>query len=264
MSGGQIHIGIGGWSFAPWQGSFYPKGLPARRELEHASRHLSSIEVNGTYYRAQSPETYRKWHDETPDGFVFSLKAPRYATNRKVLAEAGDSIARFLDGGLANLGDKLGPINWQFMATKTFDPDDFAAFLALLPDHHQGQPLRHAVEVRHDSFRDPAFTAMIRHRGIAAVISADGGYTQIADPTAPFVYARIMGTAQDQPVGYDAAALDLWAARIREWAAGGCPTGLDYVDPPAPGKPRDVYLYVIGGHKAANPHAAMALMARLP
>lgn len=263
MNSGRIHIGIGGWSFAPWQGSFYPKGLPARRELEHASRKLTSIEVNGTYYRAQTPETFQKWHDETPDDFVFAVKAPRYATNRKVLAGAGDSIARFLDGGLMRLGDKLGPINWQFMATRKFDPDDFAAFLALLPDRHQGRPLRHAVEVRHDTFRDPAFTAMIRDRGIAAVVSADGGYTQIADPTAPFVYARIMGTTDGAATGYDDAGLDLWAARIREWAAGGCPDGLDHVDAPAPGQPRDVYLYVIGGHKAANPQAAMGLIERL-
>lgn len=260
---GTIRVGIGGWTYEPWRGSFFPDGLPQRRELEYASRKLTTIEVNGTYYGSQKPESFRKWHDETPEDFVFAVKGPRFATNRRVLAEAGDSVARFLDSGVLLLGDKLGPINWQFMATKKFDPEDFAAFLDLLPAEADGRPLRHAVEVRHDSFRAPAFTALLRRRGIAAVVSADGGFPQIADPTAPFVYARIMGTIEGEPAGYPAAALDLWAERARTWAAGRIPADLDRVEPAGGAGPRDVFLYVISGHKARNPQAAMALIERL-
>ena len=259
----KIHIGIGGWTFEPWRGSFYPEGLAQKRELEYASSQLTSIEVNGTYYGSQKPESFQKWHDETPNGFVFSLKAPRYATNRKVLADAGETIERFFNSGVMLLGDKLGPINWQFMATKKFDPADFGAFLNLLPATHEGRTLRHAIEVRHDSFRDPVFLDMARAHNVAVVISADGEFPQIADPTADFIYARIMGTVEDEPLGYSPAALDLWAERARIWAAGGVPDGLDYIGDPAPSGARDVYLYVISGHKVRNPHAAMALIERL-
>ncbi len=180
-----------------------------------------------------------------------------------MLADAGETIARFLSGGVMLLGDKLGPINWQFMATKKFEPADFEAFLKLLPASAEGRALRHVVEVRHESFRTPAFTEMLREHGVAAVVAADGKYPQIADPTAPFVYARIMGTSADEALGYSPAALDLWAERARIWAAGGLPEGLDHVGPNAVPGPRDVYLYVIGGHKAHNPQAAMALIERL-
>ncbi len=259
-----VRIGIGGWVYEPWRGTFYPDGLAQKRELEFASRRLNSIEINGTYYGSQKPETFRKWHDETPADFVFSLKAPRFATNRKVLADAGGSIERFLTGGLLELKDKLGPINWQFMATKKFESRDFEAFLNLLPASHDGRALRHAVEVRHASFCNAEFTDMLRARGIAAVISGDGEYPQIADLTAPFVYARILGTVETEPLGYDDAALDRWAAQARAWAQGGRPHGLKTIEtaiPPA--MPRDVYLYVISGHKARNPLAAMALIARM-
>ncbi|MDQ7777926.1 DUF72 domain-containing protein [Paracoccus aminovorans] len=260
---GRIRIGIGGWTYEPWRGSFYPPGLAQRRELEHASRHLSSIEVNGTYYGSQKPDSFRKWHDETPDGFVFSLKGPRFATNRRVLAEAGDSVARFMDSGVLLLGDKLGPINWQFMPTKKFDPEDFAAFLDLLPPEAEGRRLRHVVELRHASFRDPALLELARSRGIGVVVAADSPHPQIADPTADFVYARIMGTREDEPLGYAAAELDLWAERARTWAGGGLPKGLDYVGKPVKAKARDVFLYVISGYKERNPQAAMALIERL-
>ncbi|QFG36232.1 uncharacterized protein YecE (DUF72 family) [Paracoccus pantotrophus] len=263
MTTGKIRIGIGGWTYEPWRNSFYPEKLARKRELEYASRQLTSIEVNGTYYGSQKPESFRKWHDETPEDFVFSLKAPRYATNRKVLADAGETIERFLNSGVILLGDKLGPINWQFMATKKFDPGDFEAFLKLLPPSHEGRALRHVVEVRHDSFRVPKFIELIRAHHVAAVVSADGGFPQIADPTADFVYARIMGTVEDEPLGYSPETLDLWAQRARTWAAGGAPERLDHVGDPARSGPRDVYLYVIGGHKARNPHAAMALIERL-
>ena len=260
---GRIFVGIGGWTYEPWRGSFYPEGLPLKRELDYASRQLTAIEVNGTYYRSQTPDTFRKWHDETPEGFVFALKAPRFATNRKVLAEAGESIDRFVSGGIALLGDKLGPINWQFMATKKFDPTDFEAFLTLLPKSVDGRELRHAVEVRHESFRTEAFLDLARAHGVAAVISAEGEFPQIADPTAPFVYARIMGTTETEKLGYSPAALDEWAGRARKWAEGGSPEGLDYVGTPQPGDPRDVYLFVISGYKERNPLAAKALMERL-
>ncbi|MDT1064280.1 DUF72 domain-containing protein [Paracoccus sp. CPCC 101403] len=261
--GGKIRIGIGGWTFEPWRGSFYPDDLPQKRELEYASRHLTAIEVNGTYYRSQSPDSYQKWHDETPDDFVFALKAPRFATNRKVLAESGESIERFVTGGIARLGNKLGPINWQFMATKKFDPEDFEAFLKLLPKTVEGMHLRHAVEVRHDSFRHPEFLDLVRAHDVAAIISADGEFPQIADPTASFIYARIMGTTESEPLGYTSAQLDAWTERARIWADGGVPEGLDYVATPKPGAPRDVFLFVISGHKAHNPQAAMAMIKRL-
>ena len=261
---GTIRVGIGGWTYEPWRGAFYPAKLPQKSELEYASRQLTSIEINGTYYGSQKPETFAKWHDETPDDFVFSVKAPRFAMNRKVLADAGGSIAKFLASGVTELKDKLGPINWQFMPTKTFERADFEAFLRLLPREAAGRPLRHTVEVRHGSFRSAEFIVLAREHGVAVVIAADSAYPQIADATAPFVYARIMGTLATEELGYSGAALDLWAARARAWACGAAPDGLDYVEPPrARSNPRDVYLYVISGHKVRNPAAAMSLIRRL-
>lgn len=260
---GKIHIGIGGWTYEPWRGTFYPDKLPQKRELEHASRHLTSIEINGTYYGSQKPESFAKWRDETPDDFVYSLKAPRFATNRKVLADAGDTIERFFASGVLELRDKLGPINWQFMQTKKFDRDDFDAFLKLLPASVEGRSIRHVVEVRHDSFRTPEFLNLARSHGVAVVFAGDSDYPQIADPTAPFVYARIMGTQENEDLGYSSADLDLWAARAKQWSIGACPEGLGYIDPVAAHGPRDVYLYVISGHKVKNPAAAMALIERI-
>jgi uncharacterized protein YecE (DUF72 family) len=264
----RIRIGIGGWTYEPWRGPFYPDGLPQKRELEFASSKLTSIEVNGTYYGSQKPETFAKWRDETPDDFVFSLKAPRFATNRRVLAEAEQSIERFFTGGVMELRNKLGPINWQFMPTKKFDPDDFHAFLKLLPKTVEGTPIRHAVEVRHDSFQTPDFVALARDRGVAIVVAGDSHYPQIADTTAPFVYARIMGTCEAEPAGYSNDALDVWTQRARLWASGQTPDELETV---AAGQKneqkakigRDVYLYVISGHKVRNPAAAMAMIERV-
>ena len=244
---GKIHIGIGGWTYAPWRGTFYPADLTQKRELEYAATRLSSIEINGTYYGSQKPESFERWRDETPDGFVFAVKGPRFATNRRVLAEAGPSIERFFDSGVMRLGEKLGPVNWQFMATKTFDPEDFAAFLDLLPKSVEGQAIRHAVEVRHESFRAPECAALARAHGIAIVQAGDSAFPEITEATADFAYLRIMGTCGDEPLGYSPAALDLWAAKARELAEA----------------PRDVFLYVISGHKVSNPAAAMALIERL-
>jgi uncharacterized protein YecE (DUF72 family) len=264
MVPGTIRIGIGGWTYEPWRGTFYPDGLPQKRELEYVSRQLTSIEINGTYYGSQKPATFAKWRDETPDGFVFSVKAPRFVMNREVLASADSTIARFLASGVMELKDKLGPINWQFLPTKKFDPADFNAFLKLLPREAGGRALRHVVEVRHDSFRSPEFIALLREHGVAVVIAADSTYPQIADATAPFVYARIMGTQSKHELGYSDTALNLWAARARAWASGAAPDGLDYVEPPrASDQSRDVYLYMISGEKVRNPAAAKALIQRL-
>lgn len=243
---GKIRIGIGGWNFPEWRGgAFYPEGLPQRRELEFASRALTSIEINATYYGSQKPESFQKWHDETPEDFTFAVKASRFATNRRVLAEGGDSIARFLNSGITRLGAKLGPINWQFAETKQFDPSDFAAFLDLLPAEQDGTPLRHAIEARHISFAAPEAADLCRARNIALIRSGDSKFPEIDANTADFAYLRIMGT-QDLPQGYDEDGLTRWTEEAQRIAAG-----------------RDLYLYVISGTKHRNPAAAQALIARL-
>ena len=205
---GRVRVGVGGWVFEPWRGSFYPEGLAQKRELEYASRQLTTIEINGTYYGSQKPESFARWHAETPDDFVFAVKGPRFATNRRVLAEAGESVERFFRSGVMELKDKLGPVNWQFMATKKLDLDDFAAFLALLPKSVDGRAVRHAVEVRHASFRAPEFVALAREHGVAVIAALESDYPQIADVTAPFVYARLMGTRADEPRGLSREAVD--------------------------------------------------------
>jgi len=261
---GTIRIGVGGWTYEPWRGTFYPDKLPQKSELEYAAAQLTSIEINGTYYGMQKPATFAKWHDETPDDFVFAIKAPRYAMNRNVLAGAGSIITRFFASGIMELKAKLGPINWQFLPTHTFLAADFAAFLALLPKAVDNRGLRHVVEVRHESFRCSEFVGLAREHGVAIVVAGDSTYPQIADVTAPFVYARIMGTEAKHPMGYSDAALKEWTERARSWARGADPNGLSRVESGnADGKPRDVYLYVISGHKVLNPAAAMSLIQRL-
>ncbi len=260
----RIRIGVGGWTYAPWRGVFYPEGLPQKRELEHASRKLTSIEINGTYYKLQKPDTFAKWHDEAPDDFVFALKGPRFVTNRRVLSDAGPSIERFFASGVMALEAKLGPINWQLMPTKAFDPVDFAGFLKLLPRRVDGRLIRHAVEVRHDSFRSADLVALAREHAVAIVLAGDSRYPQIADQTAPFVYARIMGTTDNEPLGYADAALDRWVDRARLLASGIVPTDLATVGRAARAKTsRDVFLYVISGFKVRNPAAAVAMIRRL-
>ena len=261
---GRIGVGVGGWTFEPWRETFYPADLPQKRELEYASRKLTSIEINGTYYGAQKRESFAKWRDETPDGFVFSLKGTRYATNRRALAESASSVERFLASGVAELKEKLGPINWQFMATKKFDPKDFEDFLKLLPKSLEGLQLRHVVEVRHASFRSPDFIALLNAYGIGVVYTDSEEFPEIADVTAPFVYARLMRAQEDEELGYPAKALDQWAERAWLWAKGGAPEGLKSVASPAVGgAPRDVFIYMINGFKPKAPAAAMALIERL-
>jgi uncharacterized protein YecE (DUF72 family) len=261
---GKIRIGIGGWTYEPWRGTFYPQKLTQKLELQYAAEKLTSIEVNGTFYGAQKPQTFARWHDEAPQGFVFALKAPRYATHRRVLAEAGSTVERFLTGGVLELKDKLGPINWQLMPSTKFQPDDLEGFLQLLPKKVAGVPLRHAIEVRHESFCVPEFVVLAREYGVAIIIAGDSKYPLICDLTAPFVYARIMGTQPQHPLGYTQADLDLWAQRARSWAAGGVAEGLQRVTTEDSSRvERDVYLYVISGYKVTNPAAARALIERV-
>ncbi|WP_374573458.1 DUF72 domain-containing protein [Phenylobacterium sp.] len=259
---GTIRAGIGGWTFEPWRGVFYPKGLRQADELAYAAERLTAIEVNGTYYSSQKPESFAKWAASAPDGFVFSLKASRFCTNRRVLAEAGPSIEKFLSQGLTELGDKLGPILWQFMATKKFDPDDFAAFLKLLPAGHDGLSLRHVVEVRHQSFVDPAFVALCREHGVAICLAHHAEFPQIADVTSSFVYARLMCGADEVETCYPPAEIDGWAERLKTFAAGGAPADLAYAAPdaPAPEADRDVFAFFISSGKVRAPAGAMALI----
>jgi uncharacterized protein YecE (DUF72 family) len=261
---GNIRIGIGGWTFAPWRGVFYPEKLTQARELGYAASKLTSIEINGTYYGSQKPESFRKWAREVPDGFVFSLKGPRFATNRRVLAEAGESVQRFYDSGVLELGDRLGPVLWQFAPTKKFDEADFGAFLELLPRERDGRALRHVVEVRHDSFCVPGFIALLRQFKIPVVFSEHATYPASADITGDFVYARLQKGKDSIQSAYPAKALDAWAKRLQLWAAGGEPSDLPRVDDTKLKKqPRDVFAYVIHEAKVRAPAGAMALIERV-
>jgi uncharacterized protein YecE (DUF72 family) len=260
---GTIRTGIGGWTFEPWRGSFYPEKLPKTKELDYAVNHLTTIEINGTYYRTQTPKTFAGWRDAAPDGFVYAVKALRYAVMKKKLAEAADSIQRFLASGLSELGDRLGPILWQFMETRRFDPDDIAAFMAMLPTAIDGVPTRHVVEVRHESFVCAEFVELARKHKVSIVVADHPQHPMIADLTADFVYARLMQGQEEIPTGYDDAGLARWAGIAKDWARGDRPNGLNYVtDAPADGKPRDVFAYFISAAKIRAPQAAMALAER--
>lgn len=258
-----IRVGIGGWTYEPWRGGvFYPEGLPHAKELAHASRRVTTIEINGTYYSTQKPASFRKWAAETPDDFVFAVKGPRYTVNRRELAGAKDSLDRFFESGVSELGAKLGPILWQLAPTKTFDDADIAAFLDLLPRKIGDLPIRHALEPRHPSFATPAYVALARKARIATVYADHEKYPAIADVTGDFVYARLQQSQADQKTGYSPAALKKWAACATTWAEGGAPAALDLVAPEPAGKPkpRDVFVYMISGAKERAPAAAEALL----
>ncbi len=266
MTAAAIRVGTGGWTYEPWRDNFFPRGLPHHAELEYASRRLTAIEINATYYRLQKPESFAKWRDATPEHFVFSVKASQYSTNRKVLAEGGDAIGRFLGSGLAELGDKLGPVVWQFATTKVFDPVDFGAFLGLLPARLGTRKLRHAVEVRHPSFMTAGFVALARKHGVAIVFADSDTYPSFADVTADFVYARLMKTEPQHSTGYAPDRIAFWADCATRWASGGEPGALPRVEA-APGGaasgPRDVFMFFISGAKERAPAAAMATLDRL-
>jgi uncharacterized protein YecE (DUF72 family) len=243
---GSIRVGIGGWDYKPWRGTFYPEGLPQRRELEFASRQLSSIEINGTFYSSFKPANFARWRDETPDGFVFSIKGSRYCTNRRELAGAGEAVARFVGQGIAELRDRLGAINWQFAATKKFDAADFEAFLKLLPHEVDGLPLRHALEVRHESFQCREFYELVRRYHCAIVFADAAEFPEIDEQTAGFTYARLMRAEESLATGYSEVSLNHWASRARTWATHG-----------------DVFVYFISGAKLRAPAAARALIDRI-
>lgn len=245
----KIHVGIGGWSYEPWQQTFYPKGLPQARQLAYVGEHLTGTEINATFYRRQTPASFAKWRDAVPEGFRFALKGSRYCTNRKDLSEAGEGVENFLAQGLVELGDKLGPINWQLAATKTFDPDEIAAFLALLPAKHEGLKLRHAIEPRHASFDDPAFYDLAKKAGVAVVLADSRKYPAFEKALGgtPFVYARLQNAHAKLEQGYPDDEIEHWAGRVRQWAKDGS----------------EVFAFFINGAKERAPAAAMALIAKL-
>jgi uncharacterized protein YecE (DUF72 family) len=261
---GQIRCGIGGWTFEPWRGVFYPNGLRQADELSYAASKLTAIEINGTYYSSFKPDSWAKWRAATPEGFKFAVKASRFSTNRKVLADGGESVERFLNQGLSELGDRLGPILWQFANTKKFDAADFEGFLKLLPAKQDGLPLAHVLEVRHPTFIDPAFVALARKYGASVCLADHHSYPMIPDVTGEVVYARLQTGSDDVETAYSPAALDLWTGRFKTYAAGGLPGDLPAADAahPAPQTSRDVYAFVIHEGKVRAPAAAMALIQR--
>jgi len=261
---GTIHVGVGGWDFDPWRGTFYPPGLARAKQLAHLGARLSATEINATFYKLQTPELFARWRDMVPDGFKFAIKASRFCTNRKNLAEAGEAMGRFCGQGFTELGDKLGPLLWQLAPTKRFDADELRAFFMLLPTSRGGIALRHALEVRHESFKCREFVALARAANVAIVVADHDTYLQICDLSADFVYARLQRAREQEPAGYSAEALDRWAEVVHGWAAGESPPGLDYVsDARAEAKPRDVFAFFISGDKVRNPAAAKALIERL-
>jgi len=259
-----IRVGVGGWTYQPWRGTFYPDGLKQADELAYAATRLTAIEINGTFYRAQAPASFAKWRDATPDGFVFTVKGHRAVVNAKKLADSGEAMTWFLNSGVTALGAKLGPILWQFAPFKTFDADDFGAFLKLLPPEVGGLPLRHAVEVRSSTFLAPAFVDLCRARNVAIVYADSDAYPAIADVTGDFVYARLQRSQEAEAAGYPARDLDRFAKLAKTWAAGDDPDDMPHVsDTRAPKKKRDVFVFMIAGAKVRAPAAAMGLIDRL-
>ena len=257
-----IRTGIGGWTYPDWRkGAFYPEGLVQKRELEWASRRLGAIEINGTYHSLQKPESFRKWREATPQGFVFAVKGSSYITNRKVLATAGEAMEKFFGQGIEELGDRLGPILWQLMGTKKFEADDVAAFFDLLPRELKGLPLRYAIEVGHESFACTEFVDIARKAKVAIVWCEQASRTPIADRTADFAYLRCKNLVADEPTGYPAKDIERIARLCTAWAAGEAPEGLPYAGDPANsrGQAGEVFAFMINGAKERAPAAAVAL-----
>jgi uncharacterized protein YecE (DUF72 family) len=261
---GDIRIGVGGWTFEPWRGVFYPPTVKQKDELAYASRELTSIEINGTYYSTFKRDSWKKWRDETPDGFMFTVKGSRFTTNRRELAGAGESLERYFAQGLAELGERLGPIFWQLPHTKKFDEADLDGFFSLLPKEIEGVPLRHALEPRHDSFCTPAYPALLRKHGIANVYAKHAKYPEIADLTTDFVYARLQTGEDSVETAYPPDELDAWAGRMKAWSAGEAPAALPIIDKghAAAKTPRDVFAFIIHEGKVRAPAGAMALIER--
>lgn len=247
MARGAIRIGIGGWTYPPWRGTFYPPDLPQRKELEYASRQFGAIEINATFYGRQSPNSWGAWAEAVPDEFQFAVKGSRYCVTRPKLAEAGEGLGVYFAQGLTALGDKLGPILWMLAARRQFDEKDIAGFLEILPRELDGIPLRHAIEPRHESFRDERFFELCRKRDVAVVFGDDEHFPCIEADTASFAYARLQRMRDDVPTGYDDDALDRFAAKARKWQKDG----------------RDAYIFMINGAKIRAPAAALALQERL-
>jgi uncharacterized protein YecE (DUF72 family) len=262
---GDIRIGIGGWSYEPWRKTFYPAEVTQSRELEYASRQVTAIEINGTFYRLQKPAVFAKWHDSTPASFLFSIKAPRFIVQRNDLTSAGTAMERFLSSGITELKSKLGPVLWQLSDSKAFDPKEIEGFLALLPATAGALPLRHALEVRHASFLNGEFLDIARKRGVAVVFEDDATHPALSDLTSSFVYARLRRCVASCATGYAPAALKKWSLRAQLWAAGKEPEDLPRVT--AAGKtaaaPRDVFIYFINGAKERAPAAAQKLISLL-
>jgi uncharacterized protein YecE (DUF72 family) len=262
---GKIRVGIGGWNYEPWRKTFYPPDITQSRELEYASRHVTSIEVNGTFYGLQKPAVFAKWHDATPESFMFSIKAPRFIVQRKDLASAGTAIERFLSSGLTELKSKLGPILWQLADTKAFNAAEVDGFLSLLPAMAGELPLRHALEVRHESFLNREFLAIARKHDVAIVYEDDATHPGFADLTSTFVYARLRRSTASCATGYPLASLKEWSGHVRIWASGKEPADLPRVAAMGAkaGQPRDVFLYFINGAKERAPAAAQKLISIL-
>jgi uncharacterized protein YecE (DUF72 family) len=262
---GRIRVGIGGWNYEPWRKTFYPPGTAQTRELEYASRRVTSIEINGTFYRLQKPEVFAKWHDATPNEFMFSVKAPRFIVQRNDLSSAGTAVERFMASGLDELKSKLGPILWQLSPTKTFNAQELEQFLALLPLKVNKIPLRHALEFRHPSFLNQEFLDIVRRYRVAVVYEDDAAYPGTADMTSSFVYARLRRSAASVATGYRLTALKQWSRHAETWARGGEPDGLPRISPKpkAAGSPRDVFIYFINGAKERAPKAAQKLISLL-
>ncbi len=258
-----IRVGIGGWTYAPWRGTFYPEGTRQADELAYASSHLTAIEINGTFYRTQSAKSFAKWRDETPDGFMFAVKGHRNIVNKSKLAETKDSIDWFLGSGVLELGPKLGPILWQLPPYKRFDADDIGAFFAHLPREIGGQTIHHAIEPRHQSFQDEGFVALAREANVAIVKADSAKYPTIDDLSGPIVYARLQNASADEPNGYSELALDQWAERSRGWAEGKPIANAPLVAQAEPAQERPVFVFMINGAKERAPAAAMALINRL-
>ena len=284
---GDVRIGISGWTYKPWRGVFFPENLPQRRELPYAALRFRSIEINGTFYSLQRPQYFARWAEETPEGFVFAVKAPRYITHILRLKEIEAPLANFLASGLLALGAKLGPILWQFPPTFRFDEVRMETFLSLLPadtvaagvvaSRHEARmdgralteadaqrPLRHAIEIRHASFACPAFVEMLRAHAIALVCADTSVWPRLMDLTADFVYCRLHGPEELYSSGYDDAALDAWAVRVLAWARGGEPDDAERVLPPWDNhRPRDVFVYFDNDVKVRAPFDALALRERV-